>query len=225
MLDRIEPMRVGVWRLQKPVARPQRPLQGADAAGMAGIDRQHQAIEKATAFAGGAGEQGIHRRHHPDDAQMIREGGRRSDGLAVDAAAPRCRAVLAGRCLDAGPEGDETERALDLRRHRPGAAAAIVVVAAAMGDVVQRRPAQAAPGPEKRDRLDEVGLAGAVGADQHDGVTVERDTGGAIAAEVGQRQAADAGGGHGDVLLVPADLVAAVDACCRRRRYPARGRA
>ena len=41
-------------------------------------------------------------------------------------------------------------------------------VALAEGDVVQRGAAEPAPGREKRDRLEQIGLAGAVRADQHD---------------------------------------------------------
>ena len=75
--------------LQQPVARAQRALERGDAAGMLGIDRQHQAVEEAPALGGRAGEQRVHRRHQPDHAQMIGEGRGRADRLAVDAAFAR----------------------------------------------------------------------------------------------------------------------------------------
>src|SRR5579864_3003525 len=50
VLDGIEPVRVGTWVLQEPVARAQRTLERIDAAAMVGIDRQRQAVEKAPAL-------------------------------------------------------------------------------------------------------------------------------------------------------------------------------
>ena len=51
-----------------------------DAAGMLGVDRQHQPVEKAPPLGGRPDEQPIHRRREPDDAQMIGKGGRRATG-------------------------------------------------------------------------------------------------------------------------------------------------
>ena len=65
------------------------------------------------------------------------------------------RGVLRRR-LDAGSEARQTERALHVRRHRPAA------VTFGERHVLERRPPQPASGREKRDRLDEIGLAGAV---------------------------------------------------------------
>src|SRR5262249_2020707 len=98
--------------------------------------------------------------------------------------------ILALRRLDAGAERDEAERALDLGRYRPGA------VALAERDLVEGGATKPAPRREERDRLEQIGLAGAVRADQDDGTVVDRARRGVIAAEVRQRQAADAGGGH-----------------------------
>ena len=74
----------------------------------------------------------------------------------------RARRVLRGGRLDAGAERREAERAFDLGGDRPGA------VALGERDLVERRAAQAAAGRQKRDRLDQIGLAGAVRPDQHD---------------------------------------------------------
>ena len=95
------------------------------------------------------------------------------------------------RRLDAGAERREAERAFDLDRRGPGA------VALAEGDFVERRAAQAAAGHEERNGFEEVGLAGAVRPDQHHHVARDLDLRRAIAAEIGELQAVQAGGGHG----------------------------
>src|SRR5665647_2875815 len=50
-----------------------------DAAGMLGIDGEHQAVEETAARGSRAGEQRVHGRHQPHHAQMIGEGRRRGD--------------------------------------------------------------------------------------------------------------------------------------------------
>jgi len=57
--------------------------------------------------------------------------------------------------------------------------------------------AQAAAGRQQRDRLDQIGLAGAVRpCENHRFRSVEQNLRGVIAAEIGQRHAVDEGGGH-----------------------------
>jgi hypothetical protein len=63
-------------------------------------------------------------------------------------------------------------------------------------DIVKGRAAQAASGRQKRDRLDAIGLAGAVRADQRDHVTARFKARRAIIAEMRQGKAMNAGGGH-----------------------------
>ena len=72
-----------------------------------------------------------------------------------------------GRRLDPGAERRKAERAFEFGRDRPGA------VAFGERDLVERRAAQAASRREKRDRLDQVGLAGAVRSDQHGKLRVD----------------------------------------------------
>ena len=94
--------------------------------------------------------------------------------------------VLAGRRLDAGAERGKAEHALDLGRDRPGA------VAFGEGDFVERGAAQAASGRQERDRLDQVGLAGAVRRrSAPPGRAPTRNLRGVIAAEI----ASASGGG------------------------------
>ena len=65
---------------------------------------------------------------------------------------------------------------------------------AAAGDLVQAGAAQAAAGRQEGQRLQEVGLARAVGAHQHDGLGAAIEAELAVVAEVGQPKLA-----HGQV--------------------------
>ena len=90
-----------------------------------------------------------------------------------------------------GAERREPKRALDLGRHRPGAVALVV------GDIFQRGAAQAPAGREIRDRLQAIGLSGAVEATSAIMSPRAAIPARAIIAEMRQRQAMDAGWGHG----------------------------
>src|SRR5215469_3081464 len=50
VFNRVEPVRVGTRLFQKPVPRAQRSLQGIDAAGVLGVHRKNQSIEKTPAL-------------------------------------------------------------------------------------------------------------------------------------------------------------------------------
>jgi hypothetical protein len=123
MLHGVEPMRIGAGFLQQAVARTQRAFQCVHAAGMIGIDGEHQPVEEAAAFGRRAVEQRVHRRNHPDHPQVVRERRGRWNRLAVDAALARRRGSFAGRRLDAGSKRGEPERALHVARQRPRAVA------------------------------------------------------------------------------------------------------
>ena len=157
-LDRVAPVVVVIAHLQQAVARAQRAVQRRDPAGMLAVDRQHQPIEEPPPLRCRAHEQPVHRRRQPHHAQVIAERRRRSHRLAVDPAAPAGGGRLSARRIDAGAERRKPQRALDLGGYRPGAVALIV------GDIVERGAAQAASRRQKRDRLDAIGLAGAVRA-------------------------------------------------------------
>ena len=66
------------------------------------------------------------------------------------------------------------------------AAASGSLAARAAADLVQARPAQAAAGRQEGQRLQEIGLAGAVGAGQHDGLGAAVEAELAVVAEIGQ---------------------------------------
>ena len=56
-----------------------------DPRAMLAVHRQHQPVEKAPPLPGGAGEQPVHGRGEPDDADMVGEGAGRGNRLAVEA--------------------------------------------------------------------------------------------------------------------------------------------
>ena len=78
---------------------------------------------------------------------------------------------------------------------RPGAVTLIV------GDILQRRAPQAASRREKRDRLQAIGLAGAVRPHQHHHIAPRLHARRAIIAEVREREAVDTRGGHANPSL------------------------
>ena len=102
----------------------------------------------------------------------------------------RLTVAVRARRVDAGAERGEPQRALDLRRHRPGAVALVV------GDIFQRGAPQAAARRQERDRLDAIGLAGPVRPDQRHHVSRRLEPRRPIIAKMRQRQALNAGGGH-----------------------------
>ena len=155
------------------------------------IDGQYQPVEETPAFRGRTVEQRIHGRREPHHAQVIGERCCRADAFAVDAAFAERRGFLAGRRIDAGAKRGKPQHAFDFGRHCPGA------VAFRKGEFFHGGASQSAAGREQGDRLDQIGLAGAVRpGENHRPGSVEQNLRGVIAAEIGQRQALDEGGGH-----------------------------
>ena len=96
-LDRVEPCGVAPALFQEPVASAQRPFELRDPRAVTGVDRQHEAVEKAAPLARRPGEQRIHRRRQPDETHMVAKGARRGDGRAVDAVAALGRLAIRAR--------------------------------------------------------------------------------------------------------------------------------
>ena len=155
------------------------------------VDREHQPVEEAAALGRRAVEQRVHRRREPDHAQVVRKGSRRGDASRsmrhlrvrgtihrLPADRCRCRALRDRACLRFRLKPPRRRR-LPKRRALPG------------------RAPQSAAGRKQRNRFDQVGLAGAVGAGEHHRPgTLEKNLRGVIAAEIGERQSSDEGGGH-----------------------------
>jgi hypothetical protein len=176
--------------LEQPVARTQAALQGVDAALVRAVDREHEAVEETAPLRGGSAEQAIHRGCQPYETDMIRKRGGGCDRLAVDAAFAADARFVGEWPLDSRAERREAQRALELGGDRPSA------VPLRERHLLERRAAQSAPRRQIGDRLDQVGLARAVRTDQNGKLRLDAQACGAVAAEIRQRQAADAGGAH-----------------------------
>ena len=143
---------------------------------MAGVEREHEAVEEAAPVARAAGEQAVHRRGQPQHRQPLAERVDRGRG-AVDphlAALGRGRQRAGADVAVAEPGGDGEAAIGALPRH-----------------LGQRRPAQPAPGGEQRHGLEQIGLAGAILAGKEDEARPGLDRGRGIGAEVGQGQASE----------------------------------
>ena len=201
VLDRVEPVRVGARLLEQPVARAQRAFQRVDARCV----RRHRPRAPAGRESAAAREAGPPNR--PSIAGVSQTTRRWSAKAAAEATGSRSMRHLRvgvassrGGRLDAGAERREPERAFELGRRPPRTPSPSAN--ATSSSVARRSPR---PGREKRDRLEQIGLAGAVRADQHDRLVARRSSARrAIAAEIRQRQAADAGGGSHGVPIVQA---------------------
>ena len=142
----------------------------AEPRGVAAVEPVDQPVEKAAPSRGGIREQPIHLRRQPSHREVFAE--RRlarcvravdADDSAPDVAGPGCREP--GSDIDLDRAG--------LQRRRDGPRRRIVAGPGAPTDFGKPRAAQPAPRREKRHRLQEVGLAGAVGAAQHHRTVVE----------------------------------------------------
>ena len=163
MLDRIQPVRIGTGIFQKPIARTQRPLQRRYAAGMRGVDREHQPVEETPAFRSRSAEQPVHRRRQPDDAQVIGESRPpnspargRSGRAAWSRPRPHAAASIPVPSV-ARPSAPSTS-ADTAQEPSPS-------LNATSSSVARRRPR---PGARNEIGFEQIGLAGAVRPRQHD---------------------------------------------------------
>ena len=155
---------------------------------MVGIHRQHQPVEKAPPLPRRPREEAIHGGRQPDEAQMVREGPRRADGRAINAATPGGAAI--GR-LDACAKLDRIAVGLQLQRGRPAARAADA------GEIAEVGPAQAPPGGEHGEGFEHIGLARPVLPGQRDERRLHPQVEGGVGAEIGERQPPHHGAAQG----------------------------
>jgi hypothetical protein len=143
-------------------------LVGLDVGGVQRLGGEDQPVEEAPPLRRAFQEQAVLRRRQPDLAQMLGQPPGR-DGLAFEAdhaaARPGLLHARAQPCRHAGR--------LHLRRDRPGAAHGLARKTAA--HLAQARAAQAAPGDQEADRLEQVRLAGPVRPCEPDAAPVEAD--------------------------------------------------
>ena len=154
--QRIEPGGIGFGSFpEQPVPFAQGIVIARCGAGVAGLQRQHQPIQKPPPRARAFGKQPVHCRGQPADAEPFAQLHCRRLGL-VDLHDPPPRTLAA----DARSDLHSPITARKLRAHSKAA------IAAMPGHFGQRSPAQASARREQRQRLEHVGLARAVLADQ-----------------------------------------------------------
>jgi hypothetical protein len=138
-LDAGEPGGVKAAFVEQLVAAAHGALEIAGAAAVGWIERQDQPIEKAAALGRAAGEQAVHRRRQPEQAQMI------GSSSAVFAGVPlmRRRRVWPRRRVVPGADLDLALHAVERREDRKA------TMGADPGDVAIGGAAQAAPGDRK----------------------------------------------------------------------------
>src|SRR6185437_5528931 len=120
--------------------------------------------------------------------------GERSGGsyvLTVDAAFARRRRFLSGRGVDTRAEGREAKHAFDFGRNCPSP------ITFRKRELFHGGAAQAAPGGEEGDSLDQIRFARTVRAGENDRAgTFELNLRSVVAAKIREQQALDKGGGH-----------------------------
>ena len=186
-LDRIEPAGFRRRLLEDAVARAQGAFERVRARRVTGVYGEHEPVEKAPAVAGRPAEQTIEIRRQPDQPQMLGE----SRGASGDAVDP----------------GDAGAPALGIRLAQPGAETG-PVIGEGDGSRKAARPALAghgrkigAPQPptrgKQRERLEDIGLAGAVLAAQRDNAARDGQLERGVGAEIPKRQMRDGAQGRG----------------------------
>ena len=177
LFKRREPGRVGRHVVgQQLVPRAHRRFVSRAMVRMARLQREHQPIEEATAVAGRADEQPVHRGCQPKHGQPLAQGVHGSRrGIDADLAALRRERLRAGADLDvAEPRGDrEPAPAVDPRHLR------------------QRRTTKSASWAEQRHGLEQVGLARPILSGQQDEACAGLDQRRRVGPEIGEGEAAD----------------------------------
>ena len=158
-------------RSRRPRSR-ERMLVAAEAPGMGRVEAEHQTVEEPAAPARPFDEQPVHLRRQPRQGDMLGQGDLAPDGMAVDPdQTPLGRAFgrrRRGRCrYRPGRTGFRRGRRPPSRR--PGLPPPSAADPLHVG---QLGAAQAAAGRQEADGFQQVGLAGAVRAGQHDGPRV-----------------------------------------------------
>jgi class 3 adenylate cyclase/tetratricopeptide (TPR) repeat protein len=181
VLRRLDPAAVARALFEQAIAVAESPLQRIGTGAVVGIDDDDESIEEAPPLARRAQEELVHRRRLPDEAQMIGERTGRRRRRTIDAEAARLLVVVVGR-VEADAKLDAMASCLDLDRDGEAAAAADPRALGELG------PPEAATGREQRQRLKDVGLAGAVLTGEHDHARVEREIERRVGAEIGEDQ-------------------------------------
>ncbi len=182
-------MRVAVAFSEEPAALALRVLVGRDVAGMLGMQRRHQPVEEAPPLGRAVEEQPVELRRQPYRGDVLAQRGLALHRPAVDAHGAARRAALAAPGFEAGADGQPALGRVERRGGGPAGGRRFVAAATA-ADIVEPCPSQAAAGGQEGEGFQKVGLARAVGADQHDRLLAALEAKLAVVAEVGQAKLA-----------------------------------
>ncbi len=125
----------------------------------------HQPVEEAAAIGRRAGEEAIHRRGEPEEAQVVAQ---LLDGARVGAVDANAAAAF-GRCGAGAEIGGAIGRLRPWRRRPRGV---LGLVAEGLDHGARRRPR---PGASSEIRFEQIGLARTIGAGQALGCAGHRD--------------------------------------------------
>jgi hypothetical protein len=186
-LKRPEPPIVAHIVVQQTLAFAQGALIRGGGVAMFGCAREDKSIEKAPSVARRAGEQPVHRGRHPDHPRR-----------AGQFAAFRCMPIHARDALQRafraalGADANAKLRLAEVKyaRHAPGAQPFIGAGLLPARHFRQARAAQAAAGGEQGQRFKQIGFAGAVRAEQANGMRIEHERRAEMIAEIGEHKLA-----------------------------------
>ena len=184
-----QPGGVALAIAQQPRAFPQGPFIDSQAGGMGRVEAEHQPVEKPPPRRRAIEEQAVHGRGQPQGAHHLGERRLAARRLAVDAQGPPRRSLR----RRAGAERDRTAIAVEL----DGDAPARLRRRRAAAQVGERRGPQAAPGSHHGERLEQAGLARAIGPEQGDRALIEIQDNPGETAKIRDREPLDGEGGQG----------------------------
>ena len=152
---------------------------------MSRIEAEHEPVEEPSPSARTFEKEAVHRRRQPHHAQPLAEGDLAARRFAVDAYDP----PIAQAAIPPGADAQGAVSRRDGCGNRPAAGRSRTAVASRPAiDLAQLGATQPAPRGEERHRLQQVGLARAIGAGQDQRLGDEGKPGLAIVAEIGQHE-------------------------------------
>src|SRR5713101_7859835 len=174
------------------------------------VEPEHQPIEKPPPAARTVEEEPIHWRRQPDDPKPLAERHLAARRFSVDAHDPpltRCRVTAGADPHRAVPRGDD-------RSDGPTRIWRFAVSFGAAIDLGQLGAAQPAAWCKKRQRFQQIGLAGAVRPGEHHGLGAEGEPRLAIIAKIGQYEPR-----HTDALTLGTGTAAGFLCLSQHRNY------
>ena len=185
LLEGGQPGRIGRAVAQQPRPLAQRMVIGGDARAMRRVEPEHEPVEKSPAAARSLEKQAVHLRGQPQHAQPLGKLRLAARRLAVDPHDPALAAIAPSRPV---PMRSGPRRVATIAATAQPRAGGVPSRSTPPIDFAELGAAQTAPRREKGHCLQQIGLAGSVGAGQHDRLGAEVEPGLAIVAEIGQHE-------------------------------------